>query len=89
MKKKIILLVIILFIVTAIFTIGKYAVNGKQVLVNPLVTKAVVQPTTAPVSIPQTPAYNAPKEIKYDSGTDLQTELDSVNPQVLDSDFEE
>lgn len=29
------------------------------------------------------------KTYKFDSGTDLKKELDSVNPQVLDSDFTE
>ncbi len=31
---------------------------------------------------------NQPKEIKYDSSTDLKQELETINPQVLDSDFE-
>lgn len=33
------------------------------------------------------PTPNAPPTFKFDSSTDLQKELDSVNPQVLDSDF--
>jgi len=36
----------------------------------------------------QTPSYNPPKEVRYGSSTDLKQELDSINPQVLDSDFE-
>lgn len=32
--------------------------------------------------------YNPPKEIKYDSSTDLKQELENINPQVSDSDFE-
>ena len=31
---------------------------------------------------------NAPKTFKYDSSTDLKMELEKVNPQVLDADFE-
>ncbi len=30
---------------------------------------------------------NPPKTFKFDASTDLKKELDSVNPQVLDSDF--
>lgn len=46
--------------------------------------------TTLPVS--QTPAHTTPKPtpktFKFDRNTDLEMELESVNPQVLDSDFE-
>lgn len=31
---------------------------------------------------------NAPKTFQFDSSTDLKQELEKVNPQVLDSDFE-
>jgi hypothetical protein len=31
---------------------------------------------------------NAPKSYQFDRGTDLKEELNKVNPQVLDSDFE-
>lgn len=30
-----------------------------------------------------------PKTFKFDSSTDLKKELESISPQVLDSDFEE
>lgn len=41
--------------------------------------------SSSPVS--ETPAYNPPKAINYGPGTDLQGELDSVDPEILDSDF--
>lgn len=31
---------------------------------------------------------NAPKQYNFDASTDLKKELDKINPQVLDSDFE-
>ncbi len=40
------------------------------------------EPTTAEVII------DAPKTFKYDRSTDLRAELESINPQILDSDFE-
>lgn len=42
---------------------------------------ATVVPTSTPISVP--------KEYKFDSLTDLKKELDSINPQVLESDFEQ
>lgn len=40
-------------------------------------------PSPTPLSIP-----NAPKTFQFDSSTDLKTELEKVDPEVLDSDFE-
>lgn len=40
-----------------------------------------IQPTSTPSPTPKT--------FQYDSSTDLNKELDNVNPQVLDSDFNE
>lgn len=39
--------------------------------------------TSTPAATP-----NAPRTFHFDSSTDLKMELDKVNPQVLDSDFE-
>lgn len=42
-----------------------------------------------PVSTqPPIPAPNAPKTFNFDSATDLEAELEKINPEVLDSDFE-
>lgn len=35
-----------------------------------------------------TPNISAPKSFTFDGSTDLKAELEKVNPQVLDSDFE-
>lgn len=92
MNNKILTIVIFLFlVVTVLFTIVKYTVNGNGTLISPVVRKVFNLPTAVSLStpIPQTPSYNPPAEIKYDSSTDLKKELDSVDPKVLDEDFQE
>lgn len=84
-KKTLQTVLIVLLLVVALFTIVKYAINGNRTMVNPG-AKQVINEQTPESSIP---SYNPPKEIKYDSKTDLQKELDSVDPQVLDEDFQE
>lgn len=44
------------------------------------------KPNQSPSPTPVPP--NAPKTFQYDSSTDLKKELENINPQVLDSDFE-
>lgn len=60
-------------------------------LVNPVLKQGQSQtwPQQSPSSspIPSTPSFNPPKQLQYDGSTDLKKELDSVDPQVLDSDF--
>lgn len=43
----------------------------------------MLTPTQSPVAVPV-----APKTFQFDSSTDLEAELEKVNPQILDSDFE-
>lgn len=47
----------------------------------------LANPSPVPTDTPA-PTPNAPKTFKFDSSTDLKAELEKVNPQVLDSDFE-
>ena len=42
--------------------------------------------SASPIPTPLPP--QAPKTFKFDSQTDLKAELEKVNPQILDSDFE-
>lgn len=80
-KKRVIFIVIL--IVFAI-TLWNFTAGKKQ---GGLVGTAFmpVEPSVVPTPIP-TP--NAPKTFEFDSSTDLEVELEKVNPQVLDSDFE-
>ncbi|MDD5416159.1 MAG: hypothetical protein PHE48_04110 [Candidatus Daviesbacteria bacterium] len=83
-KSKIVTAVLILLLVGVLFLFIKYMGKGDRLLVNPGVEKAASQSTFPP----STSSYNPPQEIKYDSSTDLKKELDSIDPQVLESDFE-
>lgn len=49
-----------------------------------LVGSSLIQPT--PTTSMATP--NAPKTFNFDSTTDLKQELEKINPQILDHDFE-
>lgn len=73
MNKKL-LAIIILTIIVGIWLILNSDRRGT--LVNPQTSMA----TPAP---PQ-----APKTFKFDRSTDLKLELEKINPEVLDSDFE-
>lgn len=77
MKKKILLVVML----TILYTIVYVFVTSKRE--DGLVGPKQTSPTSAPVSTP-----NAPKTFKFDSSTDLKAELEKVNPEVLESDFE-
>ncbi len=82
-----------LFIIVVLLIGGWYMVArvnpGSFGLVVPSLSGAYQQtPSPSPVYEPAQPAYNPPKDFKFDSSTDLKQELEKVNPQVLDSDFE-
>ncbi len=86
MKKKIILIgfLTVLATIVGFFVIG----GGSASLISPASKQDKAQPSSFNSSaVPSTPAYNPPKEVKYGSSTDLQKELDSIDPKVLDSDF--
>lgn len=76
MNKKIIFIAVILVILFFVLFLR----NKTEPMVNPLIKQAVTPLPSATI--------NQPKEVKYDSSTDLKKELESVDPQVLDSDFE-
>lgn len=62
-------------------------INKEGRLVAPAFIQQIIhrQPPPAPTPV-ATP--NAPQTFNFDSSTDLKEELDKVNPQILDSDFE-
>lgn len=88
MKSKKTLSVIIVLTIFATIVVFFVISKSSSSLVSPATKQdKVQQPSSQPSAQSVTPAYNPPKEIKYGSSTDLQKELESVNPQVLDSDF--
>jgi len=74
----------ILITMVFIFVPRRWKANLVSPGFNPLgVAGQKTDPT--PTSIPN---IKAPKEFKFDATTDLKIELEKVNPEVLDSDFE-
>lgn len=84
MKKTILLLGVLIIIIVGMFWMGSK--NGPNVLVGSGFTQIFNKSTPTPSSTPAPP--NAPKTYSFDSQTDLKSELEKVNPEVLDSDFE-
>lgn len=82
MNKKIILAIILIIL----FTIGYLLINNNDKkndrLLNPNYKK--VESSVLPTIIPSP----TPKTFKFYRNTDLKKELESINPEVLDSDFE-
>lgn len=77
MNKKILLSAIIIIILIMVITlILKNKQKKETILFDPGVTS---------IEISSSPT---PQTFKYDSSTDLEKELESINPEVLDADFE-
>ena len=85
-KKHLLTAVVALFLVILIFTIVKYTVNNQSLLVSPILEKLAIQ-LTIPSPSPTLAPPKAPKTFQFDSSTDLKSELEKVNPQVLEDDF--
>ncbi len=73
MNNKIITGALILFLVIALLVITKKEPKKDDVLLSPPLQPSIIV---------------APKTYTLDSSTDLKKELESINPQVLDNDFE-
>lgn len=85
MNKNILLISTVILVAGIIIWIAfQYISNNNGLLVNPWIKKTTNQLATPVPSM----LFNPPKEIKYDSSTNLEEELEKVNPEVLDSDFE-
>lgn len=82
-KISIIFIIVIIFIAVILFLTQ---VEKTKTLVNPGGLLTGKTESLAPAPTPAPP--NAPKTFKFDSSTDLDAELEKVDPQVLDSDFE-
>lgn len=74
-------------VVTALWVITRNAVNknGKNNLIDPgFFSRSITQ--TMPAPTPSS-APASPQTFQFNSSTDLKMELNKVNPQVIDSDF--
>ncbi len=86
-NRKVIISLLVLTLLAAIYlTLAKNTVTGgeNKGLISPLqsIFERVVTPQS-PTPIP-TPT---PQTFKFDSSTDLKLELDSINPEVKEADF--
>lgn len=82
-KTLLILLIIFIFTTAVVFLI----IFGKERggLVGPSFSRIQNQDVSVqPSSVPP----QAPKSFDFDSSTDLKAELEKINPEVLDSDFD-
>ena len=79
----------LIIILTIMATIVVYFVTGKNEggLVGPKFIQQITHSQPVQTSVPVA-SPNAPKTFNFDSSTDLKKELEKVNPQVLDSDFQ-
>ncbi len=79
------LIIIFFFIVaTAVSLMKVFEAKNNTLLETGFNKLSTSTPTPMPLASP-----NAPKTFQFDSSTDLKAELEKVNPQILDSDFEE
>ncbi|MDP3974182.1 MAG: hypothetical protein Q8P92_05125 [Candidatus Daviesbacteria bacterium] len=83
--KKIIIISIIIIVGIGLVVFGPLRNQAKQLVSPESSSNNQSEINSNPTPIP-TP--NAPKTFQFDSSTDLKQELEKVNPQVLDSDFE-
>lgn len=81
MQSKLKLLLIIVATIIAIMFFVFPHFKGRGSLINPDFKAPKQQNFETPQPNP------TPKTFRFDSSTDLKMELDSINPQVLDSDF--
>ena len=79
-------LFIMVAILVSLILIANYKLNnpiGEKGLASPnMVQNLFTKPSPTPSPSPKIKTY------KFDSTTDLKKELDSINPQILDSDFQ-
>lgn len=78
MSKRIIFIIAIIIIIVGILWFG---LRGR-------VQKNLVNPQILQTESPSPSPSQTPKTFKFDSSTNLKMELEKVNPEVLDSDFE-
>ncbi len=72
-------------------TRGNNGLSGKDILINPVLQmspelRKLAGRKPAPTETPSN--IVAPKTFKFDSSTDLKKELESINPEILENDFE-
>ncbi|MEK7616444.1 MAG: hypothetical protein AAB414_00110 [Patescibacteria group bacterium] len=82
MNKKIIMTILLLSVVVLIWYVSRSSFGQK------LTGPGFSQTLGEQIPDPTPPAPVAPKTFQFDASTDLEAELEKINPEVLDSDFE-
>ncbi|MBI4038885.1 hypothetical protein HY384_02910 [Candidatus Daviesbacteria bacterium] len=86
--KKIVLLTAVISISLIVLTIFlMIPLEWKANLISPMSQKTSQKTGVDIISTPA-PTSNTAQTIKFDKSTNLKEELEKINPQVLDSDFE-
>lgn len=82
---------VVILLIVGFFLAQKSASDKNQTLTVPTFFQQITksQPKSASTPTPTLAPPVAPKTFKFNSKSDLEIELKKVNPEVLDSDFEE
>ncbi len=87
MKNKLITIILLLILIGIFVILGNFILNktNSQELISPDGKKILQQITKQETTPTPTPT---PVEFHFDRSTDLQKELETVSPEVLDNDFD-
>lgn len=89
MKSKLITVILLLMLIGMFIVLGNFIFSktNPQRLISPD-EKAISQKITGQKITPSPTPTPTPIEFHFDKSTNLQKELDAINPQVQDSDFD-
>ncbi len=87
MSKKIIFMIFITIIIVILTLAFLVKIPGGN-LISPNLPSILKKPIQTSSPIPTPIPSPTPKIFNFDASSDLKGELETVNPQVLDSDFE-
>lgn len=89
MKTKLIISVIVVFLIAFLGSIVVKSKVKNQNLISPnFVSFFNKTQQPSPATLGEAENINPPAEFKFDSNTNLKGELDTINPQVAEDDFQ-
>jgi len=80
-KTSYIIIILVLLVISTSVTLPMWNSTWVSPLAMVFKPKVIIIPSPTPSP--------KPKTFKFDSSTDLKAELETINPEVLDSDFEQ
>ena len=84
-KKYILITIVIVLLLGIVFWLISKNINSKNSL---LTSPGLGKVSGEQISPTPTQSPTPPKTYSFDSATDLKSELENINPQVLESDFQ-